>query len=502
MKRNLRFAFSCFFLLLVAELLLCSCSYVSSEPEKAAKSMADQLMDKLEFDDSELRSEPAPEASSSGPKMFNPIFPSEAIPGTEFTIHCTASYSSADRRLKEDSLSEVTKTIIIVEKNGVVAENYILIRHQIDTETGLITLKGAISDDFGLFGEFLMTFALQTEGGITGEYMVWNMSVEPGQQIETLFGHNGDVWSLASTSDGSMLASGSTDNNIKLWDPATISEISTLMGESGYVRGLDFSPDGTILASANENHSVSLWDVDGESEILNLTGHQYFANAVSFCPGTNILASSGGDWTVRLWNISSGEEEQMLLGHNGTVWEVDCSPDGEIVASGSCGHFDDDGFCDEGQIMLRGVSDGREIGNYSKHIGSVRSLAFSPDGATLASASCGLLESGVCKKGEIKLWRVSDFEELATFSVHSDYPDSVVFSPDGGMLASGGCRRQDGEFCYRGEATLIRVRDGVELITLVGHYGGISSVAFCLGDSILATGSYDSTIKLWSIEGL
>jgi WD40 repeat protein/subtilase family serine protease len=116
------------------------------------------------------------------------------------------------------------------------------------------------------------------------------------------------------------------------------------------------------------------------------------------------------------------------------------------------------------------------------HTDWVNSVAFSPDGSLIASGS---------RDATIKLWRVSDGALVRTLTGHTDLVRSVAFSPDGSLIASGS-----------GDATikLWRVSDGALVRTLRGHTSGVSSVAFSPDGSLIASGSWDATIKLWRVS--
>jgi WD40 repeat protein len=161
-----------------------------------------------------------------------------------------------------------------------------------------------------------------------------------------------------------------------------------------------------------------------------------------------------------------------LTGHTDWVRSVAYSPDGQTIASGS----------DDNTIKLWRVSDGTEILTLTRHTYAVFSVAYSPDGQTLAFGS---------SNNTIKLWRVSDGAYIRTLTGHSDRVNSVAYSPDGQILASGSSDQT---------IKLWRVSDGAYIRTLTGHSDRVNSVAYSPDGQILASGSYDNTIKLWGVS--
>ena len=299
---------------------------------------------------------------------------------------------------------------------------------------------------------------------------LWDVST--GSQLQTLTGHTSDVYSVAFSRDGTTLASGSRDTTIKLWDVSTGSQLQTLTGHTSDVYSVAFSPDGTTLASGSRDTTIKLWDVSTGSQLQTLTGHTSDVYSVAFSPDGTTLASGSRDTTIKLWDVSTGSQLQTLTGHTSDVYSVAFSPDGTTLASGS----------DDETIKLWDISTGSQLRMLTEHTSRVLSMAFSPDGTTLASGS---------GDDTIKLWDISTGTHLQTLTRHSDDVFSVSFSPDGSILASGS---------WDDTIKLWDVSTGTHLQTLAGHTSDVYSVAFSPDGSILASGSADDTIKLWDVS--
>ncbi|MEN3009382.1 MAG: trypsin-like peptidase domain-containing protein, partial [Candidatus Bipolaricaulaceae bacterium] len=166
---------------------------------------------------------------------------------------------------------------------------------------------------------------------------------------------------------------------------------------------------------------------------------------------------------IELWDVATME---LVRFFEHRAWSVAFSPDGRTLASGS----------EDGTIKLWDVATGKDLRTLAGHRHAVTSVAFSPDGRTVASAS------RLWNDNTIKLWDVATGKELRTLAGHTDAVSSVAFSPDGRTLASGW---EDGTI------KLWDVATGKELRTLAGHTSGVNSVAFSPDGRTLASGSYD-----------
>ena len=327
--------------------------------------------------------------------------------------------------------------------------------------------------------------------------------VETGQEIRTLKGHNGHVYSASFSSDGKTLASGSEDTTIKLWNLETGQEIRTLKGHNGHVYSVSFSSDGKTLASGSEDKTIKLWNVETGQEIRTLKGYNGEVDSVSFSSDGKTLASldNRNSFEIKLWDVETGETIRTLTGHNNSVLSVSFSSDGKTLASGS----------HDNTIKLWNVETGQEIRTLKGHNSSVGSVSFSSDGKTLASGD----------GGTIKLWNVETGKEIRTLKGHNsehnrkveftrdgqfdvetgeeirtpigynEYFYSISFSPDGKTLATGSSDKT---------IKLWNVETGQEIRTLSGHNDSVDSVSFSSDGKTLATGSRDKTIKLWNVE--
>jgi len=301
-------------------------------------------------------------------------------------------------------------------------------------------------------------------------------------QVKTLVGHSDAIFSVALSSDGEILTSGSADRTIKSWNPSTGELQRTLRGHTDAVRSVAISGDSQTLASASGDNTIKVWNLETDELLFTLTGHTGPVWSVAISPDGQTLASASYDSTIKLWDLKTGKLGRTLTGHAGPVWSIAISGDGQTLASGS----------GDNTIKLWSLETGELLHNLSGHSDFVRSIAISPDGQRLASGSWDRT---------IKLWNLQTGELLRTFTAHTDRVTTVTFSPDGQTLASGSRDRT---------IKLWHLPSGELLRTLSGHTDWVISVAYGLGkkrlvdsgansaeQQIVVSGSKDKTVRLW-----
>lgn len=352
-------------------------------------------------------------------------------------------------------------------------------------------------------------------GGSDFVIKLWD--IPTGKEVRTLTGHLASVVALAFSPDGKLLASrGKDEETVKIWVLATGAELKSVKGGSD--ARIQFSPDGRSLVVASSDGFIKLWSVGSGAELKTLQAEGPDVVSVVFSPDGKLLASLDTD-AIKLWDVSTGNKlREMpisgqssldgLLAFSGdgktlssftegtiTVWDVASGKQSSSTAVGAKRLSDEVALSPDAKVLARvGLQEGdrdfklletatgREL--MSPHVSedavSVESLAFSPDGATLAIGD---------EEGAITLWDVFNGRELKSLKGHSFPAVSVAFSPDGKTIASGSVDK----------TIKLWSASAWGLKVLEGHTEPVQTVAFSPDGKTLASGSEDKTIKLWDV---
>ncbi|CAG9938181.1 unnamed protein product [Clonostachys rosea f. rosea IK726] len=175
-----------------------------------------------------------------------------------------------------------------------------------------------------------------------GTIRIWDAAT--GSHMDTLVGHMAGVSCIAWSPDSNTIASGSDDKAIRLWDrvtgrPKTTArksaagnEMAPLRGHHNYIHCLAFSPKGNILASGSYDEAVFLWDVRAGRLMRSLPAHSDPVSGIDFCPDGTLVVSCSTDGLIRVWDTSTGQCLRTLVHEdNPAVTHVCFSPNGRFV---------------------------------------------------------------------------------------------------------------------------------------------------------------------------
>lgn len=258
--------------------------------------------------------------------------------------------------------------------------------------------------------------------------------VASGGPIGSLEGHTSIVWGVTFSPDGQMLVSVSSDKTAKIWDWRTGSLLHSLE-LPGEVVSVGFSPDGGMLAVGGvdepmgdlQNATIWTFSVGSWNPFLKFAEY-WNITALAYSPDGRFLIGGGTSRHVQIWRTSDGTS-LYTLNHPHQVLDAAVSPDGSTIATATCQNTIND-VCTEGAVWLWNPSTGRLIEREKlRHFPDVvESVAFSVDGSSLIAAS---------RDGTIRVYATLDYQSL--FEAKPPGGNGVMaLSPDGGLLATGG----------------------------------------------------------------
>ncbi len=339
------------------------------------------------------------------------------------------------------------------------------------SETPFKTLQGFSSHVCSL--AFSPDRAILATGSIERQVQLWDANT--GLALRTLRGHRHQLWSFALSPDGQTLATGSDNQAIRLWNVNTGRVLRTLPGHRDWVWSVAFSPDSRLLASGSYDRTVKVWDVQTGECLYTGYGHRDRVQVVAFSPDSRLIASASDDCTVKLWGVESQTCWQTLAGHDRWVRAIAFSPDSRRIASGSY----------DRTVKVWDVETGECLQVLHGHVDRVHVLCFSAEGGRIASGS---------HDRTVKVWDANTGECLRTWS--SDRVGSRVqtlgFRSTGQLWI---CCSDDRDRTLQ----LWDLDTGVCFQTSNGHTSPIWSVTFGADGNTLVSSSHDRTIALWDV---
>ncbi|VXD17791.1 putative WD-40 repeat protein [Planktothrix serta PCC 8927] len=324
-----------------------------------------------------------------------------------------------------------------------------------------------------------------------------------GKLLQTLK-HPSTVSDIAFSPDSRLIVSGSFDGSMKLWR-ADGTLVRTIQAHQSMIRGVAFSPDGQLMASASADKTVKLWRIDG-TLWKTLIGHQLSVLMVAFSPDGQMIASGGLDRTIKLWS-GDGRLLKTLKGHQNGVFDLTFCSQSNLLVSVSSDRtakiWKIDGTlirtiptneailgvdCRGEYIATSGKDDrakiwkidGTFVRDLKQHLTTVRDVALSSDGLMAASAS---------DDGTVKLWQHNK-DLVKPLYGHQDAIWQIATSPDGKWIAS----------VSEDDTLKLWYSDGRLRQTLKQPESSFRSVRFSPNSRMILTVNTKGLVQFWDLE--
>lgn len=308
--------------------------------------------------------------------------------------------------------------------------------------------------------------------------------------------------------DGKKLAAGYWIGDIVFWDVTRREPQVVFAEEPMTIRSISFSPCGNKLAASAYDGIVRVWDVEKpDAPIAKLMGHQEKPiYAVAFSPTEERLVSADSGGGLIEWDLQNGTALQTLSGKSDWIWHIAFSPDGKSLAVASpytkAFLWDVDNWrlitelsTHRPKDLEKYKGDARQIQRALKLLKLLeKGIEYESVPRTLAFSPCGnVIASGIFQE----IW-LRDAKRYETFMViclpqGCQRPEALTFSPCGRYLVSGAAWQGTDKMSIR----FWEVATGENIATFWGHSTDIQSLAFSPDGALLASGSYDGTILLW-----
>lgn len=312
--------------------------------------------------------------------------------------------------------------------------------------------------------------------GLSTLVLVLSVSWAFGEEAATLAKQNRWVTSAVFINGGSQLATGGGESllyrggDVKIWDVKSGALAASLEGQPTIVWSLAATPDGKTMITSGYDGKIILWDV-AEKKPGQTIEKKGWIRRVALSPDGKNFAAAMEDGNVILFETEGPKELKTFKAHEAAVYDVAFSPDGAALATCSTDKL--------AKIWDWKVEMPAEKAKLEGHTDAVWAVAWSKDGSLATAAA----------DRKIKLWS-SEGKEEATLEGHKDWVSDVAFSPDGSQLASCSHDRT---------ARLWDVKEKKETASLGPHASTCWSVTFSPDAALLAVGTHNTGVRLWNL---
>jgi RNA polymerase sigma factor (sigma-70 family) len=292
--------------------------------------------------------------------------------------------------------------------------------------------------------------------------------------------------SLVYSSDGKTLATAGFGGVVHLWDMIKAKKVSDLEGEKSTIRSVTFAPDGKTVACVNDAGLVRLWDVatgrlkqtlPGLSDSMRQAARTFMLDSIAFAPDGHLLAVSGFGPTkadladrlyeLRVFDLQAGQPSWSHMGRGEQACSLAFSPDGATLARAGWR-----------TVKLWDSKTGEPVRTLTPTKGTIFAVVFTPDGRTLVGGGNIPTKDVNQQAGLVTLWNLMTGQIIHTLEGHTGGVHAVAVAPDGKMVASGGDRHARLSGGSPSEIRLWDIATGKLQWTVEGEEGIVRGLAF------------------------
>ncbi|XP_065643748.1 guanine nucleotide-binding protein G(I)/G(S)/G(T) subunit beta-1 isoform X2 [Hydra vulgaris] len=292
----------------------------------------------------------------------------------------------------------------------------------------------------------------------------------------TLRGHLGKIYAMHWACDSRSLVSASQDGKLIVWDSYTTNKVHAIPLRSSWVMTCAYAQSGNYVACGGLDSICSIYSLktrEGNIRVLlELHGHAGYLSCCRFLDDTQILTSSG-DKTCCLWDIETGKQLTSFIGHTGDVMSLSlCNDGGRTFVSGAC----------DASAKIWDIRDGKCRQTFTGHKSDINAVCYFPSGFAFGTGS----DDATCRLFDIR----SDQNLMCYSHININCGiTSVAFSKSGRLLFAG-----YNDFNCNVWDTLKGTHAGV----LAGHDNCVSCLGVTDDGMAVATGSWDSSLRIWN----
>lgn len=283
--------------------------------------------------------------------------------------------------------------------------------------------------------------------------------------------HTQAIRTIAWSPDRKLLASGSSDKTVHIWDAMAGRTVLVYKLHNGGINDVTWSSDGKYIVSASDDKTVHKWLITSGQNMFVYRGHTDIVHCAAYLSKKELIVSGGIGNSVQVSSAIRGQRLLSYDGHKSGINALAHSPDEHYIASAS----------NDGTIQIWDVANGHTLVTYGGHVGAwtwIQSVAWSSDGTRIASGDAN---------GKVHIWDADAGKHFVTCNGHTGRVYALTWSPDSKYIASGS-----------GDGTM-QVWDsntGQSLFTY-SHSAPVNAVAWSPDGSRIATGCDDKIARIW-----